>query len=112
MFRDGLLTEGSSSNVWVVRGGTLHAPPKDNRILEGIRYGLIEQLARAHDVPFEVRALSEADVRSADEVILSSATKEVVPVVTLDGAPVGDGKVGPIYRRFYAWYQEAKRAAR
>jgi D-alanine transaminase len=112
MFRDGFLTEGSSSNVWVVRGGTLHAPPKDNRILEGIRYGLIAEMAEVHGVPFKIGPLTEADVRSADELILSSATKEVVPVVTLDGRPIGDGKVGPVYRRFHDWYQEAKRAAR
>jgi D-alanine transaminase len=112
MFRDGFLTEGSSSNVWVVRGGALHAPPKDNRILEGIRYGLIAEMAEAHGVPFRVGPLAEAEVRSADELLLSSATKEVVPVVTLDGKPIGDGKVGPLYGRFHDWYQEAKRAAR
>jgi D-alanine transaminase len=112
MFRDGYLTEGSSSNVWVVKAGTLYAPPKDNRILEGIRYGLIAEMAEKHGVPFKVAPLAEADVRSADELILSSATKEVVPVVELDGAPVNDGEVGPIYRQFYTWYQEAKQAAR
>jgi D-alanine transaminase len=112
MFRDGFLTEGSSSNAWVVKGGVLRAPPKDNRILEGIRYGLIAEMAEAHGVRFEVGPLSEGDVRSADELLLSSATKEVVPVVRLDDAPIGDGKVGPVYRRFHGWYQEAKAAAR
>jgi D-alanine transaminase len=112
MFRDGFLTEGSSSNVWVVKGGVLYAPPKNNRILEGIRYGLIAEMAEQHGVQFEVGPIAEADVRSADELILSSATKEVVPVVTLDDAPVNDGKVGPLYRRMYDWYQEAKQAAR
>ena len=108
LFRDGFLTEASSSNVWVVKGGALHAPPKDNRILEGIRYGLISELADAHGVPFRVAPIAEADVRDADELILSSATKEVVPVVRLDGRSVGDGRVGPLYRQFHAWYQEAK----
>lgn len=112
LFRDGLLTEASSSNVWVVMRGVLHAPPKDNRILEGIRYGLISELAYAHGVPFVVDSITEADVRAADELILSSATKEVVPVVRLDGKAVGDGRVGPIYARFYQWYQDAKAAAR
>jgi D-alanine transaminase len=112
MFRDGLLTEASSSNVWVVKGGVLRAPPKNNRILEGIRYGLISELAEQHGVPFEVGPIPEADVRAADELVLSSATKEVVPVVRLDGQPVGDGKVGPMFRQLYAWYQEAKQAAR
>ena len=112
MFRDGSLTEGSSSNVWVVKGGVLHAPPKDNRILEGIRYGLISQLAEEHGVRFVVAPISEDDVRAADEVLLSSATKEVVPVVRIDGRAVGDGRVGPLGRQLYAWYQEAKAAAR
>ncbi len=112
MFRDGWLTEASSSNVWVVKGGVLHAPPKDSRILEGIRYGLIAELAERHGVTFKVGPIAEADVRAADELILSSATKEVVPVVQLDGRPVGDGRVGPLFKRLYAWYQEAKSAAR
>ena len=112
MFRDGLLTEASSSNVWVVKDDVLRAPPRDNRILEGIRYGLIAELAAAHGVVFEVAPILEAAVRSADELMLSSATKEVVPVVELDGQAIGDGKVGPMFRRFYGWYQEAKAAAR
>ena len=112
MFRDGFLTEASSSNVWVVKGGVLHAPPKDNRILEGIRYGLISELALQHGVTFTVAPIAEADVRAADELILSSATKEVVPVVTLDGEAVGDGRVGPLFRRLYDWYQDAKAQSR
>lgn len=112
MFRDGFLTEASSSNVWVVKDGVLHAPPKDNRILEGIRYGLISELAEEHGVTFTVAPIPEAAVRAADELILSSATKEVVPVVTLDGRPVGDGRVGPLFRQFYDWYQDAKARAR
>ncbi len=111
LFRGGYLTEASSSNVWVVKDDVLHAPPKDNRILEGIRYGLISELAELHGVRFEVAPIAEQDVRNADELILSSATKEVIPVVRLDGKPVGEGKVGPMYRRFYAWYQDAKAAA-
>ena len=96
----------------MVKGGVLFAPPKDNRILEGIRYGFISDLAAAHGLPFEVRPIAEAEVRDADELILSSATKEVLPVVTLDGRPVGDGRVGPVYARLYGWYQDAKAAAR
>ena len=111
MFRDGLLTEGSSSNVWVVKDGVLRAPPKDNRILEGIRYGLIAELAEHNGMPFEIGPISEAAVRSADELILSSATKEVVPVVRLDDVAVGDGKPGPWFGRLYAWYQDAKAGA-
>ena len=111
LFRDGHLTEASSSNVWVVKDDVLYAPPKNNRILEGIRYGLISELAEQHGARFVVAPIAEQAVREADELILSSATKEVIPVTRLDGKPVGDGQVGPIYRRLYAWYQDAKTAA-
>ncbi|MGA2551890.1 MAG: D-amino acid aminotransferase [Burkholderiaceae bacterium] len=109
MFRDGHLTEGSSSNVWVVSKGVLVAPPKDERILEGIRYGLIAELAATHGLRFEIRPIPEEEVRRADEVMLSSATKEVLPVVLLDGATVGTGVPGPVYANLYAWYQDAKK---
>lgn len=112
MLRDGFLTEGSSSNAWIVKNGTLLAPPKDERILEGIRYGLIAELASLHGIGLEVRPVAEAELKSADEILLSSATKEVLPVVTLDGAPVGSGRPGPIYGQLYRWYQEAKSASR
>ncbi len=108
MFRDGSLSEAAASNVWVVKNGTLLGAPKDNLVLEGIRYGLIEGLCRDAGIPFELRRVSRAEVLAADELILSSATKEVLPVVQLDGKPVGNGKPGPIYDKLYAGYQRAK----
>jgi len=108
MFRDGFLTEASSSNVWVVKHGTLFAPPKDERILEGIRYGMIAELAARHGIPFEVRPIARIEVENADELMLSSATKEVLPITVLDGHVVGSGAPGPVYHRLYAAYQEAK----
>ena len=110
-FRDGFLTEASSSNVWIVKDGVLLGPPKDNLILEGIRYGLIEELCAAHGIPMQVRRITRAEVFAADEVLLSSATKEVLPVATLDGQPIGNGKPGPIYAKLYEAYQAAKAAA-
>lgn len=110
MFRGDRLTEGSSSNIWVVRGGTVIAPPRDALILEGIRYGLMQELCEAEGVPFEVRELGHAEVASADELMLSSATKEVLPIVRLDGRPVGAGVPGPVFRRLHAAYQRAKAA--
>ncbi|SAK41429.1 class IV aminotransferase [Caballeronia catudaia] len=106
--RDGLLTEGSSSNVWVVKGGTLLGAPRGPRILEGIRYGLIEELAHEAGIVFEERDITEAELRSADEIMISSATKEVMPITTLDGKSVGDGKPGPVYAALYDAYQRAK----
>jgi D-alanine transaminase len=106
--RDGLLTEASSANVWVVKGGALFAPPRSNRILEGIRYGLIEELAKECGVRFEAREIAEAELREADEILVTSATKEVLAVVTLDGKAVGAGKPGPVFAALYAAYQRAK----
>ncbi len=107
-FRDGMLTEGSSSNVWMVRDGVLYAPPRSHKILEGIRYGLIEELAGECGIRFEAREIAEAELRAADEIIVSSATKEVLPVTQLDGQPVGDGKPGAVFAALYAAYQRAK----
>lgn len=109
-FRDGFLTEASASNVWIVRDGKLLAPPKDNLILEGIRYGLLEELCAAQGIPFEARRIPREEVFAADEVMLSSASKEVLPVVSIDGKTIGDGKPGPLFGKLYAAYQEAKRA--
>ncbi|MGE8659832.1 MAG: D-amino acid aminotransferase [Achromobacter sp.] len=103
-FRDGFLTEGSSTNIWVVAGGKLLAPPKNNLILEGIRYGLMGELAAEAGIPFEARRLSQDEVVQADELMLSSATKEVLPIVSLDGRPVGSGKPGPVYEQLRAGY--------
>ena len=108
LFRDGFLTEASSSNVFIVKNGVVLAPPRDNLILMGITYDLVQQLAREGSVKLEVRQVSEAEVRSADEIWLSSSTKEVLAVTTLDGKPVGGGKPGPVFRRMHALYQEYK----
>jgi len=109
-FRDGSLTEGASSNVWIVKNGKLMAPPRDTLILEGIRYGLIEELCIAGNIPFEARRIARDEVLAADEVLLSSAGREVMPVTVIDGQAVGGGTPGPIFRKLHAAYQEAKRA--
>jgi D-alanine transaminase len=114
MFRDGMLSEGAASNVWVVKGGKLMGPPRDHLVLEGIRFGLLEDICREQGIAFELRRISRAEVLDADELLLSSATKEVLPITTLDGQPVGHGETrgrpGPLYQRLYAGYQQAKAA--
>ncbi|MBS0499873.1 MAG: D-amino acid aminotransferase [Proteobacteria bacterium] len=110
MFRDGFLSEAASSNVWVVKNGRVFGPPKDNLVLEGIRYGAIEELCRQEGIGFELRRIPKAEVLAADELMLSSATKEVLPITTLDGQPVGSGKPGPVTQKLYAAYQRAKDA--
>jgi D-alanine transaminase len=109
MFRGDYLSEAAASNVWVVKNGAVMGPPKDRLVLEGIRYGLIEEMCRASGIGFELRRITRAEVLAADELLLSSATKEVLPVTLLDGQPVGNGKPGPIYARLYAAYQQAIR---
>ena len=112
MFRDGHLTEAAASNVWVAHEGALLGPPKSEHVLEGIRYDLIRELCEEVGIAYNLRPIPEADVFSADEILLSSATKEVLPVTTLDGQPVGHGalrgKPGPVYSRLFEAYQRAK----
>jgi len=108
MFRDGYLSEAAASNVWVVKDGVVLGSPRDNLVLEGIRYGLIEDICRVHGIPLELRRIHRDEVLAADELLLSSATKEVLAVTTLDGKPVGSGVPGPLYAVLYAGYQTAK----
>jgi D-alanine transaminase len=108
LLRDGFLTEASASNVFVVKDGVVLAAPRDNLILLGITYDLLVKLAAEGAVKLEVRPIPEAELRSADEVWLTSSTKEVLAVTKLDGKPVGDGKPGPVFRRMHALFQEHK----
>ena len=107
--RDGHLTEASASNVFVVRGGRLLSPPKNNLILPGITYDVVLELAAAAGIPIELRDISDQEVRSADELWVTSSTKEVLAVVTLDGKPVGSGKPGAVFRKVHQAFQEFKR---
>jgi D-alanine transaminase len=112
LFRDGFLTEAAACNVWVVREGALLGAPKSEHVLEGIRFELLRELCEDVGVPYSLRPISESEVLSADEVMLSSATKEVLPVTRIDGEPVGHGALrgrpGPVYARLYEAYQRAK----
>ncbi|WP_137938770.1 D-amino acid aminotransferase [Chitinivorax sp. B] len=108
LLRDGMLTEGAASNIFVVKNGVLLAPPKSNLMLSGITYDLVLELAHRHQVPHEVRLISEAEVRAADELWMTSSTKEVLAITTLDGFPVGDGRPGPMNAQMDALYQAYK----
>lgn len=105
-FRDGLLTEGSSTNIWIVKDGVLLAPPRNNLILEGIRYRLLEELAANAGIAFEARPISAEEVKQADEILLTSATKEVLPILQLDGKVVGAGVPGPVFAALRKGYDE------
>lgn len=108
MLRDGFLTEGAASNIFVVQDGVLLAPPPSNLMLTGITYDVVLELAAAHGIPHQVRAISEAEVRGADELWMTSSTKEVMAIVKLDGVPVGAGVPGLLAQRMDGLYQSYK----
>lgn len=108
LFRDGILTEGSASNVFAVEKGVILAPPKDNHMLPGITYDLLLELAKANDIPVNISYFDEARIRAADELWISSSTKEVLAITSLDGKPIGNAKPGPIFHKMYKLYQDYK----
>jgi D-alanine transaminase len=108
MFRDGKLTEASASNVFIVKDGVIRSPAKSNLILPGITYDVVVELAAAAKLPLRFEEVTEAEVRGADEVWVTSSSKEVLAIVELDGKRIGDGKPGPVFRRIYELYQEFK----
>lgn len=109
LFRDGYLTEASASNVFIVRNGVLRAPPKNHLVLPGITYDVVLELAAANGIPSDVREVPEQEVRAAEEIWITSSTKEVLAVTALDGRPVGAGQPGPVFRKIHQLYQEFKR---
>ena len=114
MFRDGLLTEASACNVLAVRDGTILSPVKDHLMLGGITLDAAIDLARGAGLPLALRPITEAEVRGADELWLSSSSKEVLAITMLDGEPVGHashrGRPGPMYAKMRAAYAAAKAA--
>jgi D-alanine transaminase len=110
LFRSGFLTEGAASNIFVVKEGLLLVPPADHLILAGITYEVALELAAQHALPHAVRPISEAEVRNADELWLTSSTNEILPITTLDGQPVGTGRPGPAYQRMAGLFQALRQA--
>ncbi len=112
LLREGWLTEASSANVWIVKEGALLGPPMSEHVLPGIRVSLLRELCEECGIGYNLRPISEAELTAADEVLLSSAGREVLAVTTLDHEPVGHGalrgKPGPVYARLYEAYQKAK----
>ena len=108
LFRDGFLTEASASNVLIVKDGTIIVPPKDNLILPGITYDAAMEFAREAGVPLVVRPVPKAEALAADEMWLSSSTKEVLAITTVDGKPFAGGKPGPVFRKVWEVFQAKK----
>ena len=110
LLRDGQLMEGSASTVHIVRNGVLITPENSTRILPSTTRSVVEELADRLGIPRRDAPVSEAELRTADEIWLAAATREVQPVTRLDGAPVGSGRPGPLWRRVYDAYQQLKRS--
>lgn len=109
LFReDKFMTEGAASNIFAVKNGVLLAPPKNNLMLPGITYDVILEIAASHTIPHEIRNITRAEVFSADELLMTSSTKEVMAITTLDGKPVGTGKPGMMFSRLHRHYQSFK----
>jgi len=108
LIRDGEAMEGAASNLFIVSNGELITPPKSNFLLPGITRDLILELAAKNGTPYTERAINEAELVDADEIWLTSSTKEIMPVITLDGKPVADAKPGAMYRKMTAIYSEYK----
>ncbi len=111
LVRDGILTEGSASNLFLVKDGVLLTPIKDQRILPGITRELILELASANGIPYQEQDLPVESLANADEVWMTSSTKEIMPVSIVDDKPVGTGKPGPLWQRLFALYQDYKQVA-
>ena len=111
LLRDGKLMEGSASTVHVVLHGELVTPPNSHRILPGTTRGVVIDIADSLGIAHRTAEVTEAELRGADEIWLAAATREVQPVTSLDGAPVGNGSPGPLWQRVYAGYQALKREA-
>jgi len=108
LFRGDKLTEASASNVFIVKDGVIATPPKTNLILPGITLDVVFDVVARGKLPMQVREITEREVREADELWVSSSSKEILAVVKLDGARVGEGKPGPVFRKAWALYQEFK----
>lgn len=109
LIRDGFATEGSASNFFIVKDGLIITPPKSHLILPGVTRDLVVELARRNNMAVEEREVTEAELRSADEIWLSSSTREVVPVIRLNGHTLGDGKPGPLWKQIARHYVDYKR---
>lgn len=108
LLREGFMTEGAASNIFVIKDGVLLAPPKNHLMLPGITYDVVLELAAANEIPYEVREVSEYEVRTAQEILLTSSTKEIMPITRLDGKSVGDGRPGAMFALLHQLYQNYK----
>ena len=108
LLRDGIVTEGAASNVFIVHNGVIKTPPKDGSLLPGITRDLVLELLVDAGIPCAETRFGREDLMAAEEVWITSSTWEIVPVIRLDDRPVGDGKPGPHWQRVFEIYQRFK----
>ncbi len=111
LIREGYVTEGSASNVFAVVDGVLLTAPKGTHILAGITREIVLQLARAHQIPVSETAISVAQLAQATEVWVTSSTREIVPIIEINGQKVADGKAGSVWQILNGLYQSYKLSA-
>lgn len=105
---EGFVTEGTASNVFLIKDGTLFTPPNSHQILPGVTRLVIERVAKTHQIPVVEKMLTPTDLENADELWLSSSTKEALPITQLNGQPVGLGVVGNLWQTMHQHYQTYK----
>ena len=112
LIRDGQATEGAASNLFAVIDGVITTPPKSPMLLPGITRDLVLELAEKNSLPCQEKDISLEELQKADEIWLTSSTKEILSVTELNGQPVANGKPGPLYQKTLALYQAYKQALR
>ena len=112
MVRDGLVTEGTASNIFLVHHGIISTPLKSDCLLPGITRDLVIELALANGFKLEERDINQDELETADEIWLTSSTREIAPVVKLDNHVIGDGVAGEYWKKIIAIYQGYKQELR
>jgi D-alanine transaminase len=112
LLRNNEVTEGAASNVFIVKDGVIITPPKTDCLLPGITRDLVVEQAHEHDLPVEETIIKQEDLLTADEIWLTSSTKEILPVTQLNGQTVGTGKPGQVWKQMYGLYQDYKQTLR
>jgi len=112
LIRNGNMTEGAASNVFIVKDGVIKTPPKNQQLLPGITRDLVVELAKTHNMPIEEVSISEKEFLNADEIWLTSSTKEILPVTRINQQQVGNGKPGIVWQDMYQKYQDYKETLR
>lgn len=112
LIRDGSATEGAASNLFIVKENLLITPPRSDSLLPGITREIVLELAKQHGIPYAEASISANDLRSADEIWMSSSTREILPVLQLDDEAVGNGVAGGVWEEMNALYETCKERLR